>query len=80
MVEERGMIQQLLKFDRIKVKRNEAVISWKTLAFEVGVSKTTLQRWFEARGIELPRWGSTPRSPVFLPRGRIAILKVLYFG
>lgn len=74
------MMDQLLDFDVVKVRREEAVISWKTLAFEVGVSKATLQRWCRERRIVLPHWGSADRSPVFLPRGKIVILKTLYFA
>lgn len=70
----------LLDFDRSKVKRTEAVISWKTLAFEIGVGRSTLQRWCEENGIVLPHWGPRSLSPVFLPRQKIVILKALYFA
>lgn len=71
---------QLRVTDRSKVKRSEAIISWKAIAFEVGVGRSTLQRWCEETGITLPRWGPAETSPVFLPKGKIAILKALYFA
>lgn len=74
------MIAQLLDFDRAKVRRQDAVISWKAIAFETGVGRTTLQRWCDEKGITLPHWGPAEKSPVFLPRGRIAILKTMYFS
>ncbi len=74
------MVEQLLAFDRSKVRRQDAVISWKSIAYEVGVSVDTLQRWCDGKEITLPRWGPRPTSPVFLPRGRIVILKTLYFA
>lgn len=77
---EREMVEQLLDFNIAEISREEAVISWKALAFEVGVSKATLQRWCIGKGIELPHWGPADQSPVFLPRGKIVILKTLYFA
>lgn len=80
---ERGMGElkvALLSFDRTKVRPSEAVISWKAIAGEVGVGRTTLQRWCEEVGIELPHWGPKRLSPVFLPRQKIVILKALYFA
>jgi len=75
-----NLIEKLLDFDRSKVKRTEAVISWKALAFEVGVGRSTLQRWCESESIVLPHWGPAGKSPVFLPKGKIVILKSLYFA
>ncbi len=75
-----NMVNELLDFDRSKVRRQDAVISWKAIAFETGVGRSTLQRWGISAGIELPHWGPAEKSPVFLPRGRIAILRTLYFG
>jgi hypothetical protein len=74
------MVKQLLDFDRSKVRRAEVVISWKAIAFELGVSEDTLQRWCVAQRISLPHWGPARRSPVFLPRQKIVILKNLYFA
>ncbi len=74
------MVEKLLDFDRLKVRPEEAVVSWKSLAIELGVSEYSLQRRCRELGITLPRWGPKPTSPVFLPRGRIVILRTLYFA
>jgi len=75
-----GMLDKLLDFDASKIRRTEAVISWKALAYEVGVGRSTLQRWCESKRITLPRWGPAEKSPVFLPRQKLMILKSLYFA
>jgi hypothetical protein len=75
-----GLMDKLLDFERAKVRRSDCLISWKSIAFEIGVSEDTLQRWFDGRGVRLPRWGGRTRSPVFLPRGKIVILKALFFA
>lgn len=77
---ERGMVQALLDFDRSKIRRQDAVISLKAIAYEIGVGRSTLHRWLIEMKITLPHWGPAEKSPVFLPRGRIAMLKTLYFG
>jgi len=74
------MVEQLINIDAAKFQRRDIVVSWKSIAFEIGVSKATLQRWCEANGIDLPHWGPLKRSPVFLPRAKIVILKTLYFA
>lgn len=75
-----GMAAQLLDFDRSKVRRQDAVISLKALAYELGIGRSTLHRWLLKEKIELPHWGPSETSPVFLPRQRIVILKTLYFA
>ena len=73
--------RELLDFDRTRVRPDECVVSWKGLAREVGVSEDTLQRWCAQHRIELPRWGPFAlKSPVFLPRVKVQILRELYFG
>lgn len=77
----KGLVEQLLDFDRTRVKRDECVISWKALANEMGVSEDTLQRWCVRLGIILPRWGPAgPRAQVYLPKGKLMLLKASYFG
>ena len=77
---EREMVDKLLEFDPLKVRRDEAIVSWKLIAAELGVSEDSVQRRCRELGIKLPRWGPRPTSPVFLPRGRIVILRTLYFA
>lgn len=77
---EREMVEKLLEFDRAKLRRDDIVVSWKELAFEVGVSPSSLQTRCRDLGVTLPRWGPADKSPVFLPRGKIMILKALYFA
>ena len=73
-------VGDLLDFNPHEYKREQCIVTWKCLALEVGVGEDTLQRWFAARKIELPRWGPHDNSPVFLPKGRVMVLRVLYFG
>lgn len=77
---DREMVEQLQGIDPAKFAPKDVVISWKCLAHEIGVSQDSLQRRCLKLGIKLPRWGPRPTSPVFLPRGRIVILKTLYFA
>lgn len=78
---EERLVDKLLDFDRTRVRREECVITWKAIADELGVSEDTIQRWCDANHLQLPRWGPPGRrSPVFLPRGKIMILKSLYFS
>jgi hypothetical protein len=77
---EREMIEQLNNIDPARLTRKDVVITWKELAEEVGVSDDSLQRRCLELGINLPRWGPRRTSPVFLPRGKIVILKTLYFA
>ncbi len=74
------MVEQLLNIDPARLARKDVLVSWKEIAFEIGVSEDSLQRRCEELGITLPRWGPRPTSPVFLPRGKILILKTLYFA
>lgn len=74
------MVEQLTNIEAAKFARKDVVITWKELAEEIGVSEDSLQRRCFELGINLPRWGPRPTSPVFLPRGRIVILKTLYFA
>ena len=78
---DQGLRRDLLDFDRTRVKPDECVISWKALSRELGVSEDTLQRWCAQHRIELPRWGPFAlKSPVFLPRVKVQVLKSMYFG
>jgi len=72
--------RELVKIKPSTVRRSEAVVSWKAIAYDVGVGRSTLIRWCEANGIRLPHYGPANKSPVFLPRGKIMILKDLYFA
>jgi hypothetical protein len=76
----KDLLDQLMDFDRTKLRPDECVISWKKLADELGVSEDTIQRCLDGQRVTLPRWGPKDNSPVFLPRGKIVILKALYFA
>lgn len=74
------MVEQLTNIEPAKFARKDVVVSWKAIALEIGVSEDSIQRRCVELGIILPRWGPRPTSPVFLPRGKIVILKTLYFA
>lgn len=76
---EERLVDKLLDFDRTRVRRDECLVSWKAIAYEIGVSEDTIQRWFSARRLTLPKWGNRDRSPVFLPKGKLLILRTLFF-
>ena len=78
---EREMVEQLLDFDRAKVRRQDCLVTWKEIADELGVSEDTLQRWCKAMGIEFPRFGpSSSRARVYLPKTKITVLRTLYLA
>lgn len=76
----KDLAEQLLDFEATRLRREDCIITWKAIADELGVSEDTVQNWFTQRDLKLPRWGSRERSPVFLPKGKIVILKALYFA
>jgi hypothetical protein len=77
----KDLLEQLLDFDRSRVKKDDCLVSWKAIAGEVGVSEDTLQRWCLAHDLELPRWGPPGKlSPVFIPRAKVHVLKKVLFG
>ena len=72
--------RELLDFDRSRVRPEDCLISWKAIAAEMGISPDTLQRWCDDHSIALPHWGPFPRSPVYLPRAKVVVLRTLYFS
>lgn len=83
MIGENGMERlkrELAKIKASEVKKSEALVTWKAIAFEMGLSRSTLIRWCEANGIQLPHYGPAKKARVFLPKGRLMILKELYFA
>lgn len=75
------LLVELLNFDRTTMKRTQCLVSWKEIAFEVGVGESTLRRWALDKEVELPRWGPPGgKSPVFVPRSKVAVFKALLFG
>ncbi len=75
------MVEQLLDFDRSAITRQNMAWGWKEIAWELGVSEDTIQRWCKARGLELPRWGGNgKRRRVFLPKAKILLLRAYFTG
>lgn len=78
---EREMLKDLLTFDPGTFRPADLLWGWKQIAFEMGVSEDTLQRWCKAEEIPLPRFGVPgKRRRVYLPRIKVMVLRAAFHG
>lgn len=75
------LVEQLVDFDPCGQKVEHVLIGWKAIAEAVGFSEDTVQRYCVRLKIVLPKWGPPGlRTPVFLPRQKVTILRKLIFS